>query len=120
MENVHKDLVDVVKDILSNGWRVFIAERGHYGFFTNDTGERVISFQLNLGVVIWNGNYKTSNPKRTGGGWRLQPDTYKNMFYAQPPYWAVGGEKWKYTTLEMHLKTFQKSSKYMEIRNAAN
>lgn len=115
MENIHPQLVDVVKDLLAEGWRVFIAKRGDYGFFTNEAGERTVSFDRGLGGLNWSGNYKTSDPRQTGDGWRLEPSTYMNMFAAYPPQWAVRKTSWKYQTLDMKLAVFQKTSQYEEI-----
>lgn len=58
-------------EIKRAGFRVFIAERGTYGFYTDTDGTRVVSFQYDLCGMTFSGNYKTSNPRGTGSGWGL-------------------------------------------------
>lgn len=102
-------------DIKAAGYRVFIAERGTYGFYTDAAGSRVVSFQFDLGGFKFSGNYKTDMPRTTGTGWEILKGTYSDMFAEYPPSWAVRTAKWEYTTLEQHLKTYQSSSKYTEL-----
>lgn len=103
--------------LLSQGYRVFIAESGDYGFFTNQQGERVISITADLTA---SGNYSTSKPKQTGTGWRIadnidmQVSDADNIFNTDPPRWAVGNAECKLTTLENYLKTYHASSKFVE------
>ena len=110
---------DLVPSIKAQGYRVFIAERGTYGFYTDQEGSKVISFKADLGNISFSGNYKTNNPKSTGTGWRISDSdkgNYEQMFNSFPPSWAVAGcSKWKYTTLDQHLDDYQKSSKYVEV-----
>jgi len=108
---------EIARDILAAGFRVFLAESGTYGFYTDQEGQKVISFQLDLCGVKFSGNYKTDQPRQTGNGWGIaENDTnYKSMIDAYPPHWAVGDSNWQYTTLEMHLSTYQSSSKYKEV-----
>ncbi len=118
MDYIQEQIAEIAKDIKSKGYRVFIAERGTYGFFTDKEGSRIISFQCESGVFSFSGNYKTNNPKSTGTGWRITEDlpyNYDQLFAACPPYWAIGQATWKYTTLDQHLSVYDKSSKYEEI-----
>lgn len=110
-----KEIINsVIAGIKAAGFRVFIAERGSYGFYTDAAGSRVVCFGIDLCNVRYSGNYKTSAPKQTGTGWQLQTSGYDDMFNQFPPRWAVGDATWKHTTLEQHLKTYQASSKYTE------
>lgn len=106
-------------DILRAGFRVFIAASGTHGFYTNADGSRVVSFQWDLGGVLFSGNYKTSQPRSTGTGWRLEPDTFAGMFNQWAPDWALSGATWSYTTLAQHLATYQQSSKFTEQQRGA-
>lgn len=109
---------ELAKRIKSAGFRVFIAERGDYGFYTNEEGSRVISFGVDLGMTKFSGNYHTNNPKQTGTGWMMQhggPEDYARLFDSAAPQWAHQGAKWDYTTLDQHLKTYGPSSKYAEF-----
>ena len=111
-------VAETATKIKAAGFRVFLAESGTYGFFTDETGERVVSFQLDLLQTTFSGNYKTDRPASTGTGWRISDqDTgdYRGMFAEYPPRWAVGDAKWKFTTLDQHLSMYQSSSHYREV-----
>ena len=108
-----KELADRIK---AAGFRAFIAKSGTYGFYTDTAGSKVVSFQYDWGGFKFAGNYKSSEPRRTGTGWGLVSDSIPNMFNQMPPNWAIGGGiDWKYTTLEQHLKTYHSSSLYTEV-----
>lgn len=110
------------------GFRAFLADSGDYGFITDATGSRVMSFSFTGGSSL-SGNY--GPPSRTSGtGWQLSVDTYhlksaddvKRALYAEPPSFcqrARYGEPdsgWQYfTTLDQHLAAYGSSSKYREI-----
>ncbi len=114
---------EVAEEIHTQGLRVFMGESGTYGFFTNQIGTRVVSFQVRLGVVSFSGNYKTDTPSRAGNGWQLgellpcaTPDD-KSMLEQTAPDWALGSAKViRYTTLEDHLHTYLKSSRYQPYK----
>lgn len=115
---------EVAAQILAQGYRVFIAKRGDYGFFTDAEGSRVISFGCDLGGINFSGNYKTSIPQQTGTGWRITDNLYDafdcaQIFNASAPWWAVGDATWNYTTLAQYLKTYQPSSEFSELNNEA-
>lgn len=115
-----KEAIKTLADkIMGAGFRVFIAERGNYGFYTDAAGSRVVSFQYDLGGVTFSGNYKTSAPKTTGTGWGLEPGTFAEMFNQAAPNWATRGDDWAYTTLAQHLVTYQPSSRYTELQPEA-
>jgi hypothetical protein len=113
------------------GFRAFVAgtpggdgTRG-YGFITDASGERVLSFQM--GDQSLGGNYGPPS-REAGTGWRL-PDSIYSLKTADDVRAALnaypepfcqratdtrGG--WKYfTTLEQHLGQYGSSSKYEEI-----
>lgn len=108
-------IAELVPQIKAAGFRVFVAERGTYGFYTDAAGSKVVCFQVGLGGLEFSGNYKTSAPSSTGTGWRLLTQPPAEMFKQGPPQWALHGATWEYTTLEQHLKTYQASSKYTEV-----
>lgn len=108
-----KALADEIK---RDGLRVFLAESGTYGFFTNKEGSRVVSFQTEYLHFAFSGNYKAVDGKRSGSGWRITTDhtgNYSQLLNAYPPSWC--GEIKSFTTLDEYLATYQKSSKYKEI-----
>jgi len=118
MSNYKQETIKEITNCLRNeGFRVFIAERGNYGFFTDEAGSRVVSFELSPGGPRFTGNYKTDDPKTTGTGWLIcegYPRFYREIFDAQPPTWAVGSASWRFTTFKEHTKTHQSSSRYAE------
>lgn len=110
---------ELTENIKKAGFRVFIAESKSHGFYTDNSGSKLISFQNDLSGIQFSGNYRTSKPSQTGSGWILNVDNtskfdIKSIFNEIPPYWATAGSKWAYTTLEQHLKMYGKSSKYKE------
>jgi hypothetical protein len=112
-----KFIAEVAADIKAKGYRVFISGSGTYGIFTDDVGAKVISFGYDLGCVNFSGNYKTDKPMQTGTGWSIGRSTdIDEIFKSSPFHWAVGSSKWKYTTLEQFLKTYQVSSKFEELK----
>jgi hypothetical protein len=104
-------VVQLAKEITEAGFRAFIAKRGHYGFYTDAEGTRVVSFQYDLGGFTFSGDYKS---KSCGSGWRLEDGTFAEMFSQIPPRWATKGEAVTLTTLAQHLATYDKSSFYVE------
>jgi len=113
-----KELVaELVNEIKAAGFRVFVAESGTYGFYTDAEGTRVVSFGVDLGSTKFSGNYSTDCPSQCGTGWGLGSGRhdFREMFESYAPRWAVGDAKVSYTTLAQHLKTYQASSKYTEV-----
>lgn len=124
------------------GFRAFVARinggegpRG-YGFITDDSGARVLSFEMREGSL--GGNY--NGDKSSGSGWRMEGNTWdlktsgdvKRALYANAPRWTgfnavsshcstcgqSSGEArgWKtYRTLEQYLSTYGSSSKFEEV-----
>lgn len=116
MSNYKTEAVQqLAQEIKAAGFRPFIAKSGTYGFYTDEAGSRVVCFQLDLGGFKFSGNYKTSQPKQCGTGWQLADGDYQNMFDQHAPQWALRGAEWKFTTLEQHLATYQRSSQYTEV-----
>lgn len=109
------------KHIKALGFRVFLAERGTYGFFTNDEGSRVVSFSFSDGSSL-SGNYGPPS-RESGTGWRMtrSPEDLRTAedvraaLAAMPPEFC--GKGWRYmTTLEQHLQAYGASSRYYEIQ----
>lgn len=112
----------LAQEILNAGWRVFLAESGTYGFYTDAEGSRVVSFQYDLCGFKFSGNYRSEQPRSTGTGWglgdspKVSPEGLRGMFESNPPQWATRGIPTVCTTLEQHLKTYQSSSRYVEVQ----
>lgn len=109
-DNYRKTMAEeIANKIKKEGLRVFLTERGTYGFYTNYTGSRIVSFQVDL-TVSFSGNYKS---KTNGTGWRIMdglPDNFTALLNEPSPFSFD-----HYTTLDEHLKTYQQSSKYSEF-----
>lgn len=104
---------ELAEEIKAAGFRVFIAKSGTYGFYTDEEGSRVVSFQTDLGGMKFSGNYKS---KSCGTGWGLDDGMpFAVMIKANAPHWATNGQAVQITTLEQHLATYQKSSTYTEV-----
>lgn len=115
------DALAFAKRIKAMGFRVFLAEKGEYGFITNDDGSRVISFSFSCDPSL-SGNYGPPS-RESGTGWRLSRspadlrtvEDVKAAFAETPP--AFCGKGWRYmTTLEQHLKAYGASSRYTEVQ----
>ena len=114
-----QEIKELTGKLKNQGFRVFIAKRGSYGFFCKDDS-KIISFQADLGGISFSGNYTTNKPQQTGTGWRLSEGLfdYSSMLDSQPPSWAVQDSKWNFTTLQKHIKSYQRSSIYKEIKTS--
>lgn len=106
--------------LLGFGYRVFVAESGEYGFFTDTQGARIVSFGFDYSALVFSGNYKSLN---CGSGWRIgdrmdlcdiDEGVARLAINASPPEWCTRGELVRMRTLESHLAIFQKSSRYVE------
>jgi hypothetical protein len=116
MANYKIELMDkVVKELLDRGWRVFVAESGTHGFYTNESGDYIVSIQSDYGGVNVSGNYRS---QLCGTGWRID-DVFniaqaKSYFECGAPRWATRGESVKKVSLSGYLDSYQKSSKFTE------
>jgi len=126
IERERERIAELAESIRGAGFRVFLADSGTYGFYTNAEGSRVVSFsvlktwsagQSDLGGATFGGNYKTSEPRRTGNGWKFDEGRhdYAAMIEEGAPQWATKGATWRHTTMAEHLATYGKSSKYAEV-----
>ena len=64
-------VADLAAEITAAGFRAFIAKSGTYGFYTDDNGSRVVSFQYDIEGITFSGNYKTESPRTTGKAWNF-------------------------------------------------
>lgn len=113
---------DFAQRIRNLGFRVWIAERGTYGFISDESGERVLSFSIEDGGSL-GGNYGPPS-KESGTGWRLEQnlanlqtafDVNKALTDRPPSYCGKG---WKYlTTVTQYLKSYAASSNFAEVES---
>lgn len=112
-----KYIQELAQDIKSQGFIVYIANSGNYGFFTDTEGKHVVSFGFRGHFELkFSGTYralKSGDATYTGTGWGLPEGlTFDEMINATPPKWATKGLCVRKTTLEQHLAAYQLSSKY--------
>ena len=100
---------ELVNMIQKENLRVFVAERGTYGFYTNNEGTRLVGFQVNP-ILSFSGKYKSKN---NGTGWQITnnlPNCFTDLLKTNSPF-----ECDHYMTLDEYLNIHQKSSKYKEV-----
>jgi len=124
---IKESLEFLVPLVLSAKLRIFFAEKGNYGFITDEHGCRVLSFGMDGIRLHFGGQYravKNGDGVYVGQGWRITDNQYpenahdiKELFAqsTHAPRWATGGKPVIITTLEEHLKTYQWSSRYTEV-----
>ena len=101
------------------GFSVYIAERGDYGFVTDETESRVLSFAFDRIESTLSGNYGPPSAQ-SGTGWRIEnspdnlktADDVKDALYSTPPNYCVSGERgWHYlTSVKQYLAHYGSSS----------
>lgn len=106
--------------IKAMGFRVWLAANHDYGFISDDTGSRVLSFSYSDIPYSLSGNYGPAS-RTSGTGWRMNitpgdlqsVETVRRALYAHAPQWC--GKGWKdYTTVAQHISTYGASSGYAE------
>ena len=104
--------------IKSLGFRVFVAERGDYGFITDKAGSRVMSFDSDGSL---SGQYGPPS-KESGTGWRMveqigdlqTAEQVDHALNTRPP--AFAGKGWRYlTNLTQYLAAYDESSRFGEV-----
>lgn len=112
---------DFAQRIKALGFTVYLAKTGDYGFITDDSGERVLSFSFSGLESSLSGNY--GPPSTTSGtGWKLEADPenlwsaddVRRVLYANAPSWCGNGWK-RYTTTAQHIATYGASSRYAQV-----
>jgi len=123
MDYKRVETVEFVTKIKALGFRVFVAKDGEgtYGFITDDTEARVLSFSCDGPWSSLSGNYGPPS-RESGTGWQLDKvpgnlhtaADVRETLYAMPP--AVAGKGWRHlTTLAQYLAMYGSSSKYKEV-----
>jgi hypothetical protein len=106
--------------VKAKGFRVFMAKAGTYGFVTDESESRVLSFSFTDGGSL-SGNYGPPSTS-SGSGWRMDDSPWdlrsvediRRALYARPPEFC--GRGWKHlTTVKQHLAMYGDSSNYVEV-----
>lgn len=117
---------ELVNKIKSFGYPVYLSEKGNYGFFTNQDGSRIVSFQIDYFFFNFSANHKSIG---LGTGYRITSDgkcllweidnfctaTFLEKLINAPIYKSRRkNERFlSWTTLEQYLKMYQDSSKFI-------
>ena len=114
---------EVVEKLKSEGFLVWVAESGLYGFYSDASKNRVVYFDVKYGVVVYSGCYRPKNPghgRYVGTGWSLpfngilSGNEYATILGLTAPYWATNRLDILYHDVDSYLKT-NKHSKYEEV-----
>lgn len=111
---LNDSIKELAETLVRFGFKVYIAEKGTYGFYTDETGKRTVSFELRNGMYSFGGNYKPS--KHSGTGWTLEAPSilnkkaFEDMLYANAPGWRHNPNP-EYTTEEQYIESWP-ASKY--------
>lgn len=120
MTNYKKELIARFADNLkSQGFTVYMAASGTYGFYSDETEKRVVSFHYDFGGVKLGGNYHAS--RQSGTGWDMgtigvnaDAKELRERLYAIAPAWTANTNP-KYCTVADQLERYGQSSGYEKI-----
>jgi hypothetical protein len=113
-----KQLIKQIAQALkSYGFTVYLDKTGQHGFYTD--GYRCVSFGGQWSFCVdFSGNYVS---KHSGTGWRISDarssiteEEAHSYIKQSAPRWATN-EDVRYSTPKQHLKTYGKSSGYVEF-----
>lgn len=98
------------------GFRVFLSESEEYGFITDETESRVLSFGASYGMIKLSGVYQPNSGH--GSGWGIakeldviqSKDFIQKCLYLPSPYAST-----KLSTVKDYLNRYQSSSKFNKI-----
>lgn len=107
---------DYAARLVSFGFRVWLSSKvgASHGFYSDDDGARVCTFQTTGGQVRFSGNYHASHG--CGSGWCIEEHAptdklmARDFLHAFAPHWANPSPS--YTTVSEHLANYGQSSKY--------
>lgn len=134
--NIREEVAQWAGTVKGLGFRVWLAKCGTYGFISDASESRVLSFGFRDGGSL-GGNYGPPS-QESGTGWRLNGAPWdlktaadvRAALYMEAPSWTRrGGARcshcghthgkpsgWQsYTTVAQHLATYGRSSDYREI-----
>lgn len=121
MNRYRQEAEDFAQRMIGLGFTAYIAESGEYGFITDDTESRVLSFNVR-GYRELSNNYGPPS-RESGTGWLLPMNTYDlktaidvtEALYAMPPP-SQCGSGWKYlTSVKQYLDAYGASSRFTKV-----
>ncbi len=116
---------EFAKHAANKGFTVYLAKSGTYGFLTDNSETRALSFGVDFGSIKFSGNYRRPSRNR-GTGWRMERTVSPNelsaseiadLLHANAPQWALSGTTGpvEYATVKDMLKQWGQSSKYQKL-----
>lgn len=118
MINKNEILRPVVTDLMSQGFRVFIAQEGPYknaaGFYTDAKGEHLVTFDAHFGQLGFRGHVIRENGDSGCMTWQIKQGKYQDMLAIKPPKWVTGNTPCRQTRVEDML-ALATDSHYTEI-----
>lgn len=98
------------------GFRVFLSESREYGFITDDSESRVLSFGTSYRMINLSGNYQPSTSH--GSGWSIAKDldVFQNREFIQKClYMESPFKNTVLSTVKDYMGRYNSSSKFTEI-----
>lgn len=126
MKRHQKEATEFAQHITDLGFQVHLSKSGTSGFITDETGSRVLSFEIDGFFSKLHGNYgPPSSDSGTGWGLDVTPgdlntkeDVHKAL-YAAPPRWCGNG--WKYlSTVAQYKAAYQSSSNFIPFKEVTS
>jgi hypothetical protein len=118
--HIRDEVLAFARRISDLGFTVYIAKSGTYGFITDDSESRVLSFSFtDCGSL--SGNYGPPSTK-SGTGWRMDEKPHnlttakavREALYENPPPWSKGG--WRYlSTVAQYWQHYDPSSHFTKF-----
>jgi hypothetical protein len=121
--HIRDQVLSFARQITEWGFTVYVAKSGTYGFITDDSASRVLSFSFNDGGSL-GGNYGPPSTQ-SGTGWRMERSPYgltdaakvHEALYASPPDSVRrGGVGYRYlSTVAHYLQQYGPSSQFAKF-----
>lgn len=110
----YSSVQEVTTQAIALGFVVYLSGSNEYGFFTDASGSRIVSFGVDISGIHFSGNYESLS---AGTGWRLNADDILKAWKESqhPPSWATKCERVRLTSSQDHLERYGKTSKYSKI-----
>ena len=120
--SIRAEVEDFAERITKLGFAVYLAKSRTYGFITDESASRVLSFEFTGFSGALSGNYGPPSVE-SGTGWRMDitadhlttPERVKDALYADPPSWCGSrkGKGWRYvSTVAQYLAQYDSSSHF--------
>ncbi len=119
---IREETAAFARRVTGLGFRVYVAKAGTYGFITDDTESRVLSFSIADDSL--SGNYGPPSIQ-SGTGWGMDKhpsslttaEEVREALYVNPPEWTLRkGKGWRYlSTVAQYLSQYGSSSQFKQF-----